>query len=553
METIVSRLTGKNSTLLSFNEVADKLKIVNQAERGIQEIPVASIVGSVGRYTDFSRTFLPKQESDSERWARVASVPNFNQLPPIDVYQIGDVYFVLDGNHRVSIARQRGILFIPAEVTEVRTRAPLPPNVSPDELILQAEYVAFLENTNLDHLRPEADMRVSVPGQYRKLENHMEVHRFFIEMADDIELSDKEAVLRWYDEAYLPVVKAVREQGVLRGFPHRTETDLYLWISEHQAHLRNELGWKVRPEVATADLAKQAKKKAENTMARFGKKIGRTVLNLVMPREEKGPKQSWSQQKLAARYSDRLFADLLVVLSDSSVNQVAVDQALLIAEKEESRLYGLCAHSGQETDESRLELKRWFETECQSAGVEGQLAVQVGDPIEIICNKAALADLIIYGRPEETAAPERFEQLLSLIRESPRPVLISGGVVTPLNNILLAYDGGNKSKEALFAAAYMAERWGVRLTVVLAPEEAGAKDDPAVEHARSYLEMHEIKAEYHICGTDPVGLILETAGDINADLIVAGGYDEYRFGRLGSGSVVSRLIAEWPGALLICP
>ncbi|NIP27219.1 MAG: universal stress protein, partial [Gammaproteobacteria bacterium] len=166
MENIIDRLTGKSSELLSYYDVIQKLKIVNQTEQGVQDIPLEAIVGSVGRYTDFSRTFLPMQDNDATRWARVAAVP-FNELPPIDVYQIGNSYFVLDGNHRVSIARQRGMKFIPAEVTEVRTRAPLPPDVSPEKLILQAEYVSFLENTNFDKLRPDADLRVSVPGQYR--------------------------------------------------------------------------------------------------------------------------------------------------------------------------------------------------------------------------------------------------------------------------------------------------------------------------------------------------------------------------------------------------
>jgi nucleotide-binding universal stress UspA family protein len=561
MEAVIGRLTGKSDGLLSYHDVADKLKIVNQSGRGVRDIPVDAIVGSVGRYTDFSRTFLPKLESDATRWARVASVPNFHQLPPIEVYQIGDVYFVLDGNHRVSIARQRGIHFIPAAVTEVRTRAPLPPDVSPDKLILQAEFVNFLENTNLDRLRPDADLLVSVPGQYRKLENHMEVHRFFIEMAEEIELSDDEAVTRWYEEAYLPVVQAVREQGVLRGFPNRTETDLYLWISEHQAHLRNELGWQVRAEVATADLVDRAGQKAENKIARLGKKFSRGVLNLVLLRESKSQGQSWSQFKLAARYSDRLFADLLVVLSNDSRNQATLNQALLIAGREDSRLHGLCLTPGDQAGEASAtthdfqdsptaDLRAWFSEQCRAAGIEGRLAFQAGSPVETICNRSALADLIVYGRPNDNT--EENQQLLALIRRSPRPVLISTNAPVPLGKVLLAYDGSPKSREALFAATYMAERWGVSLTVVLAPKEENA-EETTISHARRYLEMHEVEAAFVVCDSEPADLILETAAENKVQLIIAGGYEERSRGRTGSGAVVQRLVAEWSGALLICP
>jgi hypothetical protein len=556
MENIVARLTGKSTELLSYGDVVRQLKVVSQSERGVREIPVEAIVGSVGRYTDFTRTFLPQRSSDAQRWAKVASVPDFTNLPPIDVYQIGDVYFVLDGNHRVSIARQRGVLFIPAEVTEVRTRAPIPPNVSPDKLILQAEYVAFLENTQLDRLRPNAELRVSVPGQYRKLENHMEVHRFFIEMADEIELSDAEAVTRWYDEAYLPVVQALREQGLLRGFPNRTETDLYLWISEHQAHLRNELGWQVRPEVATADLATRFRQQSGSRLARTGKKIGRSILNLVVPPGAKAAprSQSWSQEKVAARYSDRLFADLLVILLEGYENRATLEQALIVAGRDNGRLHGLCpGGEGTQTNAAvRLQdtpdsgLRGWFEQECRAADIEGRLAFQAGDLVEMICERAALADLIVCGRLMTN------EQLLALVCRSPRPILIATDTPVPLDRALLAFDGGLKSKEALFAAAYMAEQWGVSLTVVVAME-AGFVDETAADHARAYLEMHEVEAEFVVRKGDPGDLILETAELKESQLIIAGGYNERRFGRRGPGDVVSRLVAEWEGALFVCP
>jgi hypothetical protein len=90
------------------------------------EIPLDAIAGSVGRYADFTRSFLPRRESAQERWTRVrAAFDRVQDIPPITVFQIGDSYFVLDGNHRVSVARSLGATHIPAHVTVVESRVPL--------------------------------------------------------------------------------------------------------------------------------------------------------------------------------------------------------------------------------------------------------------------------------------------------------------------------------------------------------------------------------------------------------------------------------------------
>ena len=182
VESLLARLSGQSTDLLSYDEVADKLRVSGQSPGGLRQIPVAAIVGSVGRYQDFTRTFLPRSQVDEERWVSVgAAAPVVGDLPPIEVYKIGDSYFVLDGNHRVSIARRQGVVYIDAYITEVRTRVPLPPGARPDDLIVAAEYAAFLEQTRLDVTRSGVDMRVSVPGQYRHLENHIEAFRYQLE------------------------------------------------------------------------------------------------------------------------------------------------------------------------------------------------------------------------------------------------------------------------------------------------------------------------------------------------------------------------------------
>src|SRR4051812_45839259 len=98
MQGVLAHLTGRSNELLSYEEVAERLKLNVRSERGVQTIPLKAIVGSVGRYTDFTRTFLPLSDTDRERWARVKAAMDAGiTLPPIEVYKVGDVYFVLDG------------------------------------------------------------------------------------------------------------------------------------------------------------------------------------------------------------------------------------------------------------------------------------------------------------------------------------------------------------------------------------------------------------------------------------------------------------------------
>lgn len=249
MQEIMARLTGQSSELLSFEEVRQHLKLRQRTERGRREIPVAAIVGSVGRYSDFTHSFLPRRDSDKGRWTSVGTaMAAMKSLPPIEVYQIDQVYFVLDGNHRVSVARQLGITYLEALVTEFKTKVPLSPDDRPDDIIIKAEYIEFLQTTRFDEIRPEADLRVTVPGQYWQLETHIEAQRYLLGQETKHEISIGEAVGHWYDHVYLPVVQLIRERGILRDFPGRTETDLFLWIFRHRASLEKGLGWRIEPE-----------------------------------------------------------------------------------------------------------------------------------------------------------------------------------------------------------------------------------------------------------------------------------------------------------------
>ncbi len=213
LQDILGRITRRPINLLAYDDISSRLKLEGSSERGLRDIPIDAIVGSVGRYSDFTRSFLPRHDRDADRWARVKSAAVNSQagLPPIEVYKIGDAYFVRDGHHRVSVARQLKATHIEGYVTEVRTKVPLSAELSPDELILKSEYADLLEHTHIDDILPGVDFSLTVPGSYREIEEHIQVHRYYMGLEQKREIPLGEAVRHWYEKVYLPVVQAIRE------------------------------------------------------------------------------------------------------------------------------------------------------------------------------------------------------------------------------------------------------------------------------------------------------------------------------------------------------
>jgi hypothetical protein len=219
----------------------------------LEEIPLDRIVGSVGRYQDFNRAFLPRGHIDPQRWMRIERLRRHKDLPPIDVFRIGDVYFVQDGNHRVSVARARHDKTIRAWVVELPIRVQLGPNASPDDLILKAGYTDFLEKTSLDISIPDQHIELTRPGGYRGLLQHIEVHQFYMGLRSRHYPSLAEAAADWYRSVYSPVVDYIRESRILKRFPGRTEADLYLWIAENRARLQMRYGSEARAQQDAVD------------------------------------------------------------------------------------------------------------------------------------------------------------------------------------------------------------------------------------------------------------------------------------------------------------
>jgi hypothetical protein len=239
MQDVLAELSGRPDDLLSFERVREQLHLSEPSEDpSLQEIPLDKIVGSVGRYRDFNRTFLPRSQIDPGRWTRIEQLQTVRELPPIDVFKVGDVYFVRDGNHRVSVARARKRPTIWARVVEIPTRVPLGPETSPDDLILKSGYAEFLEKTSLDRACPGQRLELTRAGGYRDLLQHIEIHQFYMGLRSRHYPTLPEAAVAWYRNVYLPVVERIQASGTLRHFPGRTEADLYLWIAENRARLQ---------------------------------------------------------------------------------------------------------------------------------------------------------------------------------------------------------------------------------------------------------------------------------------------------------------------------
>lgn len=246
-------LSGQPNRLLSYDEIKEKLHIGGPIYRGVQTVRVEQIAGSLNRYHQFDREFLPTQDDTSSRWMSVNRA--FYQdvsLPPVVLYKVGQVYFVVDGHHRVSVAREQNQEFIDAEVRECATRVNITPDIKLEDLEILEDKVHFLERTALDYLRPGANIKLTVPDGFERILEHIAVHRYFMGLDLKRDITEQEAVTHWYDKVYLPIVQVIRESNVLDDFPGKTEGDLYLWVLDHQHYLAQTEGQPLQPPAEAA-------------------------------------------------------------------------------------------------------------------------------------------------------------------------------------------------------------------------------------------------------------------------------------------------------------
>jgi hypothetical protein len=271
---IFNWFSKNNNSLLNFDEIRREIPWQGQYDRGMHEILLNDIIGSVGRYQDFDRSFLPRHIRSRDRWVNIDKLHLQDiTIPPIEVYKLGSVYFVKDGNHRVSVARERGQVYIEANIIEIETSIPVDANTNIDDLISKKEQLDFLNRTRIKDLRPDASIELTLPGGYSRLIEHIRVHRWFLGERRNRDIPWKEAVGHWYDKVYLPLIKVIRANQILKSFPHRSEADLYLWIIEHLWYLRQDGIDEVSLEVAAAHFAENYSEKRFNRLIGFFKRL----------------------------------------------------------------------------------------------------------------------------------------------------------------------------------------------------------------------------------------------------------------------------------------
>lgn len=238
LQELIGNLRGKPAQLLSFEDVRARLRLREESYGGLQEIPLDSIVGSVGRYKDFTSSFLPKSAVNKERWSRIYAEFLGNMgLPPIEVYQLGEVYFVRDGNHRVSVARALGNETIEAYVTAVDSPVCLTRLMLTNQIDKAEAYMTFLEESGLRYVPQHENLMLSEPSRYGDLMGHLNLHRSVLSEAQHRDVSLEEAANHWHQTVYLPAVASIRRYDLLEHAKGRTEADMYLWLIEHLGEL----------------------------------------------------------------------------------------------------------------------------------------------------------------------------------------------------------------------------------------------------------------------------------------------------------------------------
>jgi len=216
------------NVILPFDEVVEALGWRGEHRLGLKVIPLDSIVGTVDRSRDFDRSFRPTSRRVRRRWEGIAEAIRRGQaMPPIDVYKIGDLYFVRDGHHRVSVARAMGLDTIDAYVTEVITAVGAEQRTKLRDLALKSHERLFFERVPLP---PKLRTRVQLADEWRYAELAESVEAWgFRAMQELGEFMTRDAVAEsWFRDEYSPVVEMLREADLIGS---GTETEAYMRVA----------------------------------------------------------------------------------------------------------------------------------------------------------------------------------------------------------------------------------------------------------------------------------------------------------------------------------
>jgi nucleotide-binding universal stress UspA family protein len=337
------------------------------------------------------------------------------------------------------------------------------------------------------------------------------------------------AVEDWYDNIYIPLAETIRDRGLLHWFPNRTITDLYMWISENRSELEKELGWEIQSDIAATDL--------------------------ILERSVTSEPGSWRKARTATRYTDRLFADILVPLSGEPESWDSLEQAIIMAQRDGARLHGLHIVDSKEKVKSpdALTVQMQFDQACLDANVDGKLVIEFGDITKKICNRATMTDLVVLKivHPPMAGVATLRSPFRAIIMNSSRPVLGVPTKATQFRRALLAYDGTDRAKEALFVATYLAEIWNTQLIVFTALDGTKVKAD-VQDYVRRYLDIHEVKADYLMGEHGTLDYLKRTVEEREVDLVLMGSHGGSTLRHVFIGSALDYMLRESKNPIFIC-
>jgi nucleotide-binding universal stress UspA family protein len=526
MERFWAGVRGESLDLLPFDEVSSKLRAVSKTNLGVQQVPLANIIGSVNRTSDFDRDFRPLSDDDQNRWANVKTVMTSSKtqgVPPVSLYKIGDAYFVMDGNHRVSIANEMGMDSIEAYVTEVKTKVSLSSSFTLDELVEKAALADFLEDTHLDRILPGIDLSLKRIENYSLLKEHINVHQYYMGIEQNREVSFQEATVDWYDKIYTPVAEIIENSGLHQEYQDLTTTDLYLWVLDQQQILQEEIGTSIKTENVVDYVASQD-----------GKETSKTGTTTDEEREiiltESEPQQP-----------DCLFRDIMVSISESDSDWIALEQAMLVNRCSNGSILGIhvLSESSEQKEKDLLPDENEFSERISSRGMKGRLLTVSGDISKSLRDYSLLTDLMVLKLtfPPGGSVFDRLSSgIITLLQTSRRPVLFVKEDPLVVSNILLLYDEREKSREALFISAYYAARYGCSLSIGI-PSKEGSASVKSMDFAHEYLSA--LGVQFESCFLDQEKIEQELPVLIEQkqfSTVIMGGYE--------SGGLLDRIFAS---------
>jgi hypothetical protein len=239
---VIAQLQGKPpdaTEMLLFDDVVAALGRTGERRLGLQSIALTTIVGTVDRARDFDCWFHPRAKVNRQRWIQLALAQRRGEfIPPVDLYRIGELHFVRDGHHRISVALALHLHTIEGYVTEVTTRVDAGGIRRRGDLVTKYQRRLFLERVPLPG--PEAaSISVTRPRSYTELSEAIEAWGFRLVQQEARYLDRPTVAWRWYTEEFTPVVRMLGEAGLVGS----TDADAYLQLSVHRNRLPDTLRW----------------------------------------------------------------------------------------------------------------------------------------------------------------------------------------------------------------------------------------------------------------------------------------------------------------------